>query len=140
MSKIEYCQIAVHIPVVTGGYIGKKGTAAFSMEEKRIEGLWDCAYCELKGIRARFDTCPSCGKSRGIETRFYLPNNLEAATLTPEEKEKTTNEPDWLCEYCGSYNRSDVSICTKCGGNRSESKRHYGMLNKLTGRLFGRKN
>lgn len=23
----------------------------------RIEGLWDCAYCGKKGIKARFDAC-----------------------------------------------------------------------------------
>lgn len=110
------------------------------MEERRIEGLWDCVYCDQKGIRARLDTCPFCGKARGIETCFYLPDDLEAATLTQEEKEKTTNEPDWLCAYCGAYNRSDISSCTKCGGSRSESKKHYGMLHKLTGSLFGKKN
>ena len=109
------------------------------MEERRIEGLWDCAYCGGTGIRARFDTCPNCGKARGIETCFYLPDNLEEATLTREEKAKTTDEPDWLCEYCGSYNRSDIFCCTKCGGNKAESKKHYGMLHKLTGSLFTRK-
>lgn len=110
------------------------------MEERRIEGLWDCVYCDRKEIRARYDTCPGCSKARGIETCFYLPDNLEAATLTPEEKAKTTNEPDWLCEYCGAYNRSDITCCTKCGGDKAESKRHYGMLHKLTGSLFRKKN
>ncbi len=111
---------------------------AGQMEEKRIEGLWDCAYCGQKAIKARFDTCMSCGKSRGIETLFYLPENPDAAVLTQEEKAKTTNAPDWLCSYCGSYNRSDVSSCVKCGGNRAESKSDYGMLHKLTGRFFKR--
>ncbi|MCI7322163.1 MAG: hypothetical protein MR508_02475 [Lachnospiraceae bacterium] len=110
------------------------------MEEKRIEGLWDCIFCGREGIKARFDVCPSCGNPRGIETCFYLPEDLNAATLTQEEKEKTTNEPDWLCEYCGSYNRSDILRCTKCGADKSESKKHYGMLHELTGKLFGKKN
>ena len=110
------------------------------MEEKRIEGLWDCVYCDRNGILARFDTCPGCGKARGIETCFYMPDDIEAATLTQEEKEKTTNEADWLCEYCGSYNRSDVFCCTKCGGSRLESKKNYGMLLKLTGRLIRKNN
>lgn len=112
---------------------------AGQMEERRIEGLWDCAYCGQKGIRARFDACTSCGKSRGIENIFYLPEDLDAATLTQEEKDKTTDAPDWLCEYCGSYNRADVSCCVKCGGDRIVSKSDYGMLHKLTGKLFGRK-
>ncbi len=110
------------------------------MEERRIEGLWDCVCCGQKGIKARFDTCTSCGKARGIETYFYLPDDLNAATLTNEEKAKTTNAPDWLCEYCGAYNRADVTCCEKCGGEKSVSKYNYGMLHKLTGKLFGKKN
>ena len=57
------------------------------MEERRIEGLWDCVYCGTKAIKARYDTCLSCGRSRGVETVFYLPDDLAAATLTEEEKE-----------------------------------------------------
>lgn len=110
------------------------------MEEKRIEGLWDCAYCGRTAIKARFDTCPSCDRPRGIETVFYLPDDLEAATLTPEEKAQTTNEPDWLCEYCGAYNKSTAICCEKCAGDKMSSKYNYGMLHKLTGKLFRKKN
>lgn len=109
------------------------------MEERRIEGLWDCVSCGTKGIKARYDACVSCGKPRGMETMFYLPDDLAAATLTEEEKAKTTNAPDWLCEYCGAYNRSDRSVCSKCGGDRSDSLHNYGRLHRLTGMLFGRK-
>ena len=108
------------------------------MVEKRIEGLWDCAYCGRKAIKARSDACTSCGKPRGIETVFYLPEDLDGAALTQEEKARTTNAPDWLCAYCGSYNRSDASCCTKCGGDRAESKADYGILHKLTGRSLVR--
>ena len=115
------------------------------MEERRIEGLWDCVYCGTKAIKARYDTCLSCGRSRGVETVFYLPDDLAAATLTEEEKELSKiahdiYKPDWLCEYCGSYNRSDCSCCTKCGGDKTSSRNNYGRLHKLTGKLFGRKN
>lgn len=92
----------------------------------RIEGLWDCAYCGQKGIKARFDTCISCGRPRGVETCFYLPDDMEAAALTEEEKAKTTNEPDWLCPYCGAYNRSNTIKCNKCGAAKSDSKTNYG--------------
>ena len=110
------------------------------MEERRIEGLWDCVFCEQKAIKARYMDCPSCGKPRGVETCFYLPDDLEAAALTQEEREKTTNEPDWLCEYCGSYNRSDRTCCDRCGAERSATGVNYGILHKLTGKLFHRKN
>ena len=108
------------------------------MIENRIEGLWDCAFCGQVGIKARYDTCPSCGKPRGIENVFYLPDDIKAATLTKEEAQRTSNGPDWLCEYCGSYNRSDLSICEKCGSDKSESKKNYGTIHKLTGKLFRR--
>ena len=110
------------------------------MEVKRIEGLWDCKYCGQRAIKARFDTCTSCGKPRGIENIFYLPDNIEEAVLTKEEALKTTNEPDWLCEYCGSYNSSNELVCEKCASNKSESKKNYGTIHKLTGKLFGRRN
>lgn len=109
------------------------------MEAQRIEGLWDCKYCMQVGIKARYDTCPACGKPRGIENTFYLPQDIQAATLTKEEAAKTTNEPDWLCEYCGSYNASNHNFCEKCGAEKSSSTRNYGTIHKLTGKLFGRK-
>lgn len=102
------------------------------MEAKRIEGLWDCNYCGQTGIKARFDTCTSCGRSRGRETVFYMPQNIEKAVLTKEEALKTTNEPDWLCAYCGSYNSSNAQTCVNCGADKS--KENYGTLHKLTGK------
>ena len=58
------------------------------MIENRIEGLWDCVYCGKVGIKARYDTCPSCGKPRGIENVFYLPDDIKAAILTRKKKRK----------------------------------------------------
>lgn len=106
------------------------------MEENRVEGLWDCSYCGNVGIKARHDKCPNCGKARGIDCMFYLPEDIRGAILTREEAAKTTNLPDWLCEYCGAYNRSDKLFCESCGASKKSSKTHYGMLHKLTGKLF----
>lgn len=106
------------------------------MEETRIEGLWDCVYCEKKKIKARFQECPYCGKARGIETIFYLPTDIKAATLTKEEAANTSNEPDWLCSFCGSYNNSRHNQCTRCGANKADRQSDYGMLHKLTGKIF----
>jgi len=107
-----------------------------SMEQKRIEGLWDCVFCDSKAIKARFASCPSCGRARGIDTIFYLPDDTDAATLTKEEAAKTSNGPDWLCDYCGAYNRCDIMVCKGCGSDKKESKTNYGILHKLTGKLF----
>lgn len=108
------------------------------MEEQRIEGLWDCQYCGQIGIKARFDACTSCGSPKVKETVFYLPDDLQAAVLTEEERAQTTNEPDWLCGYCGSYNKSTATCCSRCTASRTDSKENYGMLHKLTGKLFRR--
>lgn len=110
----------------------KRAKEEKTMETKRIEGLWDCVYCGSKQIKARYATCPNCGKSRGVDTLFYLPSDIESATLTQEQKEKTTNEPDWLCDYCDSYNRSDVAICKKCGAPRKSARYDYATLNSET--------
>lgn len=110
------------------------------MEERRIEGLWDCVYCGQTAIKARHAECPFCGKPRGVETIFYLPDDLESATLTAEECAKTTDRADWLCEYCGSYNKSNVLRCERCGSEKDQSSVNYGILHKLTGKLFHKKN
>lgn len=109
------------------------------MEERKIEGLWDCAYCNQKAIKARFDSCPSCSRPRGIETVFYLPKDIEGATLSKEEEQKVSNMPDWLCEYCGSYNDSQDNICENCGASKSDAKRDYGVLHRLTDTFFRRR-
>ena len=109
------------------------------MDSQRIEGLWDCMYCNQKGIKARYDTCTACGKPRGLENTFYLPTDIQAAVLSKEEAAQTSNEPDWLCEYCGSYNSANTNICEKCGAGVEESTKTYGTIHKLTGKLFGRK-
>ena len=102
------------------------------MEQKRIEGLWDCVFCGSKAIRAGLAACPNCGKSRGIDTVFYLPKEIDRVVLTEKEAAKTTDRPDWLCEYCDSYNRSDAVFCKQCGAPRSHAKDDYGTLNKNT--------
>ena len=106
------------------------------MEQKRIEGRWDCVFCGARGIKARFSTCPGCGKPRGIDTIFYLPDNPMESVLTEEEVAKTTNRPDWLCEYCDHYNRSDAVVCEKCGAPKSSATNDYGTLHHLTGKEF----
>lgn len=109
-----------------------------NVSRNRIEGLWDCTFCDSKGIKAHMESCPNCGRTRDIDTVFYLPDNIEQAILTDEEESKTTDRPDWLCEYCGDYNRDDVYKCKGCGADRSESKKHYGIIHKLTGQLFNK--
>ena len=102
------------------------------MDSNRIEGLWDCSYCGQKEIRARFDRCPACASARAAETVFYMPTNIQAATLTAEEAAKTSNGVDWVCAYCGNLNRCDDERCRGCGADRAEANENYGTLHAST--------
>lgn len=83
-----------------------------------IEGLWDCSYCETKGIKGGIRECPNCGRPRDENTKFYLPSNIEA-NYVEEEKTKTINRnPDWICEYCDSLNSDNDAFCVSCGAER----------------------
>lgn len=82
------------------------------MAKKIVEGLWDCQFCDTKGIRGSIRECPGCGKPRGDNVKFYLPSDYRTragVNLTEEEK-----LPDWQCEYCGSYNKGTDLKCTRC--------------------------
>lgn len=83
---------------------------------------WDCPQCGVKHIRGDHRACPGCGRARGDDVRFYILDNEE-----PEEvsKEQENYQPDWYCEYCGSFNSSKFDACESCGSLRSESKRNY---------------
>jgi len=92
------------------------------MAKKIIEGLWDCQFCDTKGIRGSIRECPGCGKPRGDNVKFYLPGDYksqEGVELTEEEK-----LPDWQCEYCGSYNKATNTKCYRCEAPR-EGKDYY---------------
>ena len=102
------------------------------MDSNRIEGLWDCSYCGQKEIRARFDRCPACASARAAETVFYMPTNIQAATLTAEEAARTSNGVDWVCAYCGNLNRCDDERCRGCGADRAEANENYGTLHAST--------
>lgn len=102
------------------------------MESKRIEGLWDCSYCDQKAIPARYDRCQTCGSPRLAETIFYLPQDIEAATLSSEDAAKTSDAPDWLCDYCGGLNSANSATCSGCGSARDKASKDYGTLHSQT--------
>ncbi len=93
------------------------------MAKKIVEGLWDCQYCDTKGIRGRERICPGCGKPRGEGVRFYLPSGggRSAPAVKLNEREKL---PDWQCEYCGSYNPGTANDCLACTAPK-EGKDYY---------------
>ena len=80
-----------------------------------IEGRWDCSSCGKKMILGRYKHCPGCGKGRGEDVKFYIadPNDVVAADV-PEQG------PDWMCEYCESYNPYSAKHCTNCGAEKTD--------------------
>ncbi|BCN30889.1 hypothetical protein [Anaeromicropila herbilytica] len=92
------------------------------MEDKIIEGYWDCDYCEKKAIKGHLRECPACGKARGENTEFYL---LDRTYLDDEAAEKVSMNPDWLCSFCEQLNSDFDENCTSCGASKQESEENY---------------
>lgn len=103
------------------------------MANYKIEALWDCIYCGNKGSGGRFSACSNCGHTRGKEVTFYLPKETGIEHAVDLSKTKVSQEPDWLCEYCRSYNSSDNTVCTNCGGKSESSNKDYGQIWKERG-------
>lgn len=82
----------------------------------QVEGYWDCSACHTKGIRGSKRECPNCGKPRGEDVQFYLKEFDESHAVSKEEE---STAPDWLCEYCSSYNPDSAQRCLSCGADRS---------------------
>ena len=91
---------------------------------KLIEGLWDCRYCDTKGILGRYRECPNCGKARDGDTKFYMP---QKHSYVEEDKAKKINRnPDWVCNYCGEQLNSDNDkFCKSCGAPRDSENLNY---------------
>lgn len=88
-----------------------------------IEGVWNCDKCDNKNIKARYDSCPSCGSRRNSTTRYKMldKNNYVAK----EDEAKINKRPDWLCSYCDNLNRANLNSCESCGASKEDSERNY---------------
>ncbi len=94
------------------------------MPRYKIEALWDCIFCDSKGIGGSNQSCPNCGKTRGKDVKFYLPENISFENRVKDES-KVSEEADWYCEFCDSLNNSRWKKCANCGTSKGESKRNY---------------
>ena len=80
------------------------------------EGRWDCQYCGTIGNLGRHRQCQNCGRSRPEGTKFYLADDT---TVTDKRLERQALVgPDWVCEYCGTSNAADITVCGSCGAAR----------------------
>lgn len=80
------------------------------------EGRWDCQYCGTIGILGRHKNCSNCGRSRPAGTKFYLADDKEIADQKLIRQAKIG--PDWVCEFCGTSNSADKTICGSCQAPR----------------------
>ena len=87
-----------------------------------VKNFWDCPYCDARGIGGDIDTCPKCGKTRGPEVKFYLPEQITYVSA-PIEK-----GPDWLCPFCDSYNPHSANQCKHCGASKGDAKTYFDVL------------
>lgn len=94
-----------------------------------VEMYWDCPYCKRKKILGKYRDCPSCGKPRGTDTKFYM--DKDNVNYVDEEKAKTINKnPDWLCSFCGALNNDSKTECCSCGATRTASEKNYFEMRK----------
>ncbi len=87
-----------------------------------VELTWNCPYCGRKN-RGRDRECVGCGKPRGKETEHDIKDHV--AVLEGEEAKKHIKGPDWLCDYCGSYNPAEMRRCESCDAPRGASKDYF---------------
>ncbi len=91
---------------------------------RRVEGYWDCTYCGAQGIGGLTKTCPKCGHPQAKGLKFYVkkgPQNY----LEPEVAKNYGKGADWVCAFCGSYNRYNDVVCRNCGAEKADSEENY---------------
>ncbi len=88
---------------------------------KIVMGYWDCSSCG-QSVKGTLRSCPHCNNARGADVKFYT---KDIEYLSPEEAEKIGTDPDWLCEYCGTYNNAKNTHCTGCGAVRGNDNTDY---------------
>lgn len=96
-----------------------------------IEGFWSCDRCGNENIKARYDSCPSCGNRRNKTTKYEMldKNNY----VSKEDEAKIDKKPDWLCSYCNNLNRANFTSCHSCGSSKEDSEKNYFEILKKRG-------
>lgn len=88
-----------------------------------LVGLWDCPYCDAKGISGLKKHCPNCNHPQDEGTKFYL--GEEKIYLEGEEAAQYGKGADWTCAYCGALNRYNAENCASCDAPREASTGDY---------------
>jgi hypothetical protein len=86
-------------------------------------GRWDCQYCGHKGNLGPELNCSQCGKGRGNNVKFYLPEDAPEVT-DQKEIARAKAGSDWVCDYCGMSNKTDALRCQGCGNEKTQADVH----------------
>ena len=87
---------------------------------KIFKAAWDCEHCGKQDIPGDVRHCPSCGNPVGNNVKYHAPRNREYV-----DRSVVPSGPDWQCNYCGSYNRYEASVCSNCGGDKNGTKDYF---------------
>jgi hypothetical protein len=82
-------------------------------------GRWDCRYCGHKGNLGPDKNCVACGRPRGNDVKFYLPEGAPEVT-DPAEISRSEAGPDWICDHCRASNAANINRCQGCGNEKSQ--------------------
>lgn len=94
------------------------------MARRKVEGYWTCSYCGTKDIGGLTKTCPNCGHPQAKGLKFYVKSGPKKY-LDPEVAKDYGKGADWVCAYCGSYNRYDSVVCQNCGSGKADAEEDY---------------
>lgn len=87
-----------------------------------IYEYWDCSACGGKAVRGDARYCPSCGKARDKNVRFYRQGSKEEAIVDQAEQARLSAGADWICAFCSATNNFHDKFCGSCGA-RSDAKK-----------------
>ncbi len=91
-----------------------------------VMGYWDCKSCGAS-VKGTEKFCSKCGQAKAADVKYYM---KEKEALSEEEAAKLNTNPDWLCEFCGTYNSDSETNCTSCGAGRGSKNSDYFDINK----------
>lgn len=94
------------------------------MSGRKVEGYWDCTHCGTTGIGGLTKTCPNCGNPQAKNVKFYLKPGAKKY-LKPEVAKDYGKGADWVCAFCGSFNRYNESNCKNCGAGKADAEEDY---------------
>lgn len=82
-----------------------------------LEGKWNCAQCNTKGISGLLTSCPNCNDPHNEHLdpseAWFLPSDAREIT-DPTELRYADSGPKWNCGHCGQPNLGTATHCREC--------------------------